>query len=206
MTQSDKALEKQEKCHQNWCVSADMLVPRVSPGGSSGDCQGLLGPEENLCSWGSPRQHLQAPEQRASGPCKLTPLYSSPMCFSSHGACHQPSCMASATSGLKPLNSAAAQPQPSTYSPNYSAKSQPRARLRHRTGSGLLPAVRCSSSPRSRYRQHPVQHGSSLEHSLKRAAQRCPRRTARHTHPSSMSIGVPSGSRSSADTSWLIRL
>lgn len=199
MTQSEKALEKQEKCHQNWCAStrnagAQSVTWRQQqrlpvPAGARERLQLGLTPGSTCRSWAQSKRSLQADPTLLQSRVLFQLWCLSPALV--HRQCNL---------RVKPLNSVATQPQPSTYRLHYSAKSQPQARPRHRTGSGLLPAMRLQQLPRL-----PVPAAPHAARQLM-AAQPEMRSSGPHTHPSSMSIGVPSGSRSSADTSWLIRL
>ena len=147
--------------------------------------------------------------------------------FSSYRAYYQAFCTVNAVSGLKPIEPAPTQAQPGTPCKLRACQLQPQARAQatHGTGSRLLLALRlpllpgdvppcrwgcermqpaaplavsspCSTSCSRACGQGQPDRKDSQEHA---ALGSCLHHAA-HTHPSSMSIGVPSGSRSSADT------
>lgn len=128
MTQSEKALEKQEKCHQNWCAStrnagAQSVTWRQQqrlpvPAGARERLQLGLTPGSTCRSWAQSKRSLQADPTLLQSRVLFQLWCLSPALV--HRQCNL---------RVKPLNSVATQPQPSTYRLHYSAKSPPQDRF-----------------------------------------------------------------------------
>lgn len=226
MTTSDEALEKQGKHYRNSCSSAQRAGaqgvtwrqeprwPAPSPPG-----RGLRG--EPPDPWAHPPGQHPACWTRGSSasdtPAALanrltTQLFSTHVYFSSYHAYYRAFCTVDAVSGLKPTKphshtskgtghprdvvwSAActmAASSPSGHAPRADGATNARTH----PAAPLADSSLCRTSWSRVCRQRRPEPRESRE----QAALGSLSHHAAHTHPSSMSIGVPSGSRSSADT------